>query len=70
MRLLVIRVDNVGNIKVEYETMETKTPGLFAVGDVNIGAYRQIVTAAGEGCKAALSAYKYLRTLEKNKDEF
>lgn len=52
-------------IEVAYETMQTKTPGLFAVGDINVGAYRQIVTAAGEGCKATLSAYKYLRSLQK-----
>jgi len=48
-------------IKVEFETYQTKTPGLFAVGDVNVGNYKQIVTAAGEGCKAALSAYKYIK---------
>ncbi|MEA3293303.1 MAG: FAD-dependent oxidoreductase [Patescibacteria group bacterium] len=48
-------------IKVEFETFKTKTPGLFAVGDVNIGQYKQIVTACAEGCKAALSAYQYLR---------
>ena len=47
-------------IKVEFETCQTKTPGLFAAGDANIGPFKQIVTAAGEGAKAALSAYKYL----------
>lgn len=48
-------------IKVEFETYQTKTPGVFAVGDVNIGKYKQIVTAAGEGCKAALAAYEYVK---------
>jgi len=48
-------------IIVEFETFQTKTPGLFAVGDVNIGKYKQIVTAAGEGCKAALAAYEYVK---------
>ncbi|MBU2539863.1 FAD-dependent oxidoreductase [Patescibacteria group bacterium] len=47
-------------IKVEFETFQTKTSGLFAVGDVNVGKYKQIVTAAGEGCKAALAAYEYV----------
>lgn len=47
-------------IKVDFETFQTKTPGLFAAGDVNVGKYKQIVTAAGEGAKAALSAYDYL----------
>jgi len=48
-------------IQVESETFGTKTPGLFAAGDDNSGPYKQIVTAAGEGCKASLSAYDYLR---------
>ena len=48
-------------IVVEFETCETKTPGLFAAGDVNVGSYKQIVTAAGEGAKAALSAFNYLQ---------
>ncbi|MBU4299136.1 hypothetical protein KJ636_03780, partial [Patescibacteria group bacterium] len=48
-------------IKVDSETFQTKTPGLFAAGDANIGKYKQIVTAAGEGAKAALAAYDYLR---------
>lgn len=48
-------------IRVEFETYQTKTPGVFAVGDVNVGKYKQIVTAAGEGCKAALAAYEYVK---------
>jgi len=48
-------------IVVESETFMTKTQGLFAAGDNNSGPYKQIVTAAGEGCKTALAAYDYLR---------
>jgi len=48
-------------IKVEFETFQTKTPGLFAAGDCNTGKYKQIITAAGEGAKAALAAYDYLK---------
>jgi len=48
------------------ETCQTKTPALFAAGDCNVGKYKQIVTAAGEGAKAALAAYEYL---QRNKDE-
>ncbi len=51
-------------IKVEFETCQTRTPGLFAVGDLNVGLYKQIVTACGEGAKAALAAYGYI---QKNK---
>jgi alkyl hydroperoxide reductase subunit F len=39
---------------------ETNVPGLFAAGDVTNVPEKQIVVAAGEGCKAALSAFKYL----------
>jgi len=51
-------------IQVEFESYQTRTPGLFAVGDVNVGQYKQIVTAAGEGAKAAFSAYDYLQNLQ------
>jgi thioredoxin-disulfide reductase len=50
-------------IKVDFETFQTRTPGLFAAGDVNLGRYKQIVTACGEGAKAALAAYDYIKRL-------
>jgi len=43
------------------ETLETKTPGLFSAGDCNVSRYKQIVMASGEGAKAALSAYNYIK---------
>lgn len=39
---------------------ETKTAGLFAAGDVTSVPEKQIIIAAGEGAKAALSAYSYI----------
>jgi alkyl hydroperoxide reductase subunit F len=39
---------------------ETSFPGLFAAGDVTNVPEKQIVIAAGEGCKATLSAFRYL----------
>ena len=48
-------------IKVDPFTGQTSTPGLFAAGDADNVPYKQIVVAAGEGCKAALSVYGYLQ---------
>ena len=38
----------------------TSRPGVFAAGDVTSVPFKQIVIAAGDGAKAALSAYEYL----------
>jgi alkyl hydroperoxide reductase subunit F len=51
-------------IFVDPETLETKTKGLFACGDVTNVLGGQIIIAAGEGAKAALSIYNYLKNLQ------
>ncbi len=51
-------------IKIEFETCQTKTPGLFAAGDVNVGRFKQVTTACGEGTKTALAAFNYLKGLK------
>ncbi|MDD5145254.1 MAG: FAD-dependent oxidoreductase [Candidatus Pacebacteria bacterium] len=48
-------------IIVDPKSGQTKTPGLFSAGDVDDVPYKQIVIAAGEGAKAALSAYNYIK---------
>ncbi len=46
------------------EEMRTKTPGLFAAGDVRHKFLKQVVTAAADGAVAAMSATKYLEEKE------
>ncbi|MGM0439480.1 MAG: NAD(P)/FAD-dependent oxidoreductase [Patescibacteria group bacterium] len=50
-----------GEIKVNPQTCETDADGLFAAGDVTNVRDKQIVVATGEGCKALLSAYNYIK---------
>lgn len=55
-----IDLDESGYIVTKGNTSHTNIAGVFAAGDVHDTRYRQAITAAGAGCKAALDAEKYL----------
>lgn len=55
-----LETDEVGYIKTIDGTPKTKIPGVYAAGDVADPHYRQAITAAASGCKAAIEAERYL----------
>jgi len=56
----LVDLDERGQIVID-QGCNTNVPGIYAAGDVTISPYKQLVTSAGEGCKAALSAYAYIQ---------
>jgi thioredoxin reductase (NADPH) len=55
-----LELTDAGYVVVQEPTTRTSVPGVFAAGDVTDLIYRQAVTAAGQGCKAAIDAERYL----------
>ena len=53
-------VDAAGYLQLESETSASQIDGVFIAGDVHDHRYRQAVTAAGDGCRAALDAERWL----------
>ena len=56
-----VNVDKEGYIITDGKTSKTNVEGVFAAGDVQDPLYRQAITAAASGCRAALDAEKFLK---------
>ena len=56
----LVTLDEAGFIVTD-ELMGTSAPGIFAAGDVRHNSFRQVITAAGDGAAAAMSAFKYVK---------
>lgn len=59
----LVQLNEKGEIVVD-DLCRTSVCGIFAAGDVTDVPQKQIVVAAGEGAKAAMSAYTYINTLK------
>ena len=58
-----------GYLAVEDETTASAIDGIFIAGDIHDHRYRQAITAAGEGARAAIDAERWLETAGAVSDE-
>ena len=63
-----LKLDDWGNIWVSSPSQATSMPGVFAAGDVTDSIYRQAITSAASGCRAAIDAERYIKDQDARKN--
>lgn len=58
----MVKLNSKEEVIIDPKTNMTSVPGIFAAGDITDISHKQMIIAAGEGAKAALSAYEYLKS--------
>jgi len=61
----LVEINEAGEIVVDHATGQTSQAGIFAAGDVTNDPFKQNNIAAGDGVRAALSAYHYILNIKK-----
>lgn len=60
-----VKVNEGGEIIIDHKTCETNVTGVYAAGDVIDSPFKQLINAAGTGCKAAFSAHDHISKTSK-----
>ena len=63
----VLELNDVGYIETQEPSTRTNVEGVFACGDATDPIYRQAISAAGSGCKAAIDAERWLEEVSEQK---